>query len=112
MTETAVVKACKKHWEKNKHECNFFVQAVAAELLVLIPGGDADSMSWWLQNWFNASGVFITIPRGPHAAAHAIGYANMGKFVIAGMTRDYLDKAHHWHPPQVQSRHGHVAVVT
>jgi hypothetical protein len=111
----SVQAACEKHWGPNRGECNKFVQAVADELLVLIPGAtsQADLMVWLMKDWLTLSGSFV-IPRGAHAAHEAIQFANSGSkyFVIAGMTSADINLAHNWHPPLKGEEHGHVAVVT
>jgi hypothetical protein len=119
LLSTSVTAACKKHWPVHRTECNQFVQAVAAELLVLIPGNtsDADLMVRLSKEWVSSPGSKFLIPRGRGAATHAIGLANAGSFVIAGMTADDINLAHKmdWHPPMVLPKvemRGHVAVVT
>jgi len=117
--ETSVTKACEGNWKAYKNECNFFVQAVASDLGILIPGGggSADQMTWWISRWLEFSGQFLTIPPMSNAAYHAALFAREGKFVLAGMTAAELDRAHDldWHPPLMippRQKHGHVAVVT
>jgi hypothetical protein len=112
----SVKAACEKHWFANRSECNQFVSAVAKEMLAIIPGDEreADLMVRTMNEpwWTDSSGVHFLIPRGHHAAAKAIEFANYGYFVIAGMSAEDINLAHSWHAPMPLQRHGHVAVVT
>jgi hypothetical protein len=112
--ETSVAAACEKHWWAHRNECNQFVQAVADDLLTLIPGdsSEADMMVRLMKDWIDTTGIRFLIPRGHHAAHKAIEFASSGWLVIAGMVAEDINLAHEWHPPMIWERHGHVALVT
>lgn len=93
-----VVKACEKHWEGNKSDCNHFLKAVARELGIMdFEGlGNADSIIAHLEKPLPG---WTKLARGGHKEAH--DQAKAGAFVVAGMTS-----------ADSNQNNGHVTVVT
>jgi hypothetical protein len=113
MAQSQVVTACEKVWEAYKHDCSGFVNAVARELLVFMPGstGLADWMTWMISNWLPGStSKFQSIGSGRLAIVKAVEQADLGHLIIAGLTHDEINSARRI--PEKFTEHGHVVVVT
>jgi hypothetical protein len=108
-----VVEACEKHWPSQRHNCSGFVRAVADELFVLLPGasGQADWMTWFIEQWTAEDDTMSAIRPGPSAPLEAATLASKGFLVVAGATSDEINSARQI-PPEIQTEHGHVVVIT
>jgi hypothetical protein len=93
-----VVKACEKHWEANKADCNRFLKAVANEIGVsdFATLGNADSIITYLET---APSGWTKLDRGEHDTAHSKSVA--GSFVVAGLLSTDMSRDN-----------GHVSVIT
>jgi hypothetical protein len=97
--------------EENQKHCNVFVQAVARDLMIFLPGASGNAN--WQVDFMDFIGelpqLFYKVGRGQEAESGALDYARRGQFVVCGVNSSDLNK----NPTRAKHKttHGHVAVV-
>lgn len=99
--------SCKKLIDDHAQNCSGFIRAVAADLMIFIPGisGQADGQIEFQRLVGAPNGKALGTGQGAEAAA--LRWAADGHLVIAGMTSSELEA----NRPGRTVSHGHVAIV-
>jgi hypothetical protein len=105
--------ACSRSLPGNEHDCSGFVRAVAANLMVFLPGasGNASSQVDFMRFVREVPALFRDLGSGSAVEDVAVEQARLGNFVVCGLTADELNRESSRKAQKKVVNNGHVAVV-